>query len=280
MYQVRIDATMTDVQQAMEGKTMTDDNNNTGYRNTGNWNTGNQNTGNRNTGNQNTGYRNTGDRNTGHWNTGYWNTGNQNNGDRNTGDRNTGNQNTGYRNTGDRNTGHRNTGNRNTGHRNTGNQNTGHRNTGNQNTGNWNTGHRNTGFFCVETPLATFFDAPTQLTFDEARSSIPFVDLPIGVVWVESSKMTDDEKSSNPNHNIIGGYLRKHERPCTETFPLAWAKMSEGERTKWKSLPNFDADKFKRITGVDVRETLRIVKVRTVDGDIVSIYADEIGASA
>jgi len=203
-------------------------------------------------------------------NTGDFNTGDFNTGDFNTGYYNTGNRNTGYRNTGDCNTGHYNTGNRNTGD-----FNTGHYNTGDCNTGDFNTGNRNTGFFCTGTPSPMFFDHPTDLTWDEAYSLITHIDLPIGVEFVASKDMTDAEKSEHPSHNTIGGYLRKHERPIREVFPIAWAKMSQAERDKWTGLPNFDADKFFEITGVDVRTQRRVVQVRTVDGQVVSVYADE-----
>ena len=198
------------------------------------------------------------------WNTGYCNTGN-----RNTGYCNTGNWNTGYSNTGNWNTGYSNTGYSNTGDCNTGYWNTGDWNTGNWNTGYWNTGDCNTGYFCTITQTATFFDKPTTLTHEEARKLIPFVELPIGAVWIASSDMSDDEKAANPDHEHVGGCLRKYELPYTESFPLAWAKMSGDERAKWTSLPNFDADKFLTITGVDVREpTTRKI---TIDGTDVTI---------
>ena len=176
---------------------------------------------------------NTGDWNTGNWNAGDWNTGNWNTGHRNTGNRNTGNRNTGNLNAGD--------------------WNTGDWNTGNGNTGNWNTGHRNTGFFCTETPSPMFFDEPCNLSWDNAIDAIPTIDLAIGVEWVPSGNMSNEEKDKNPNHVHIGGYLRTHSKPLREVFPLAWSRMDETTRQRFMSLPNFDAEKFLQITGVDVR---------------------------
>ena len=147
-------------------------------------------------------------------------------------------------NTGHLNTGHRNTGHRNTGDLNTGHYNTGNRNTGDLNTGHWNTGHRNTGFFCTETPNATFFDLPTNLSFEEAVALIPSVELSIGAEWVASSQMTTEEQLANPNHSTIGGFLREHNLPLQTAFPLAWTKMSDAEKLKWTSLPNFAAEKL------------------------------------
>ena len=195
------------------------------------------------------------------------NTGNRNTGNRNTGNRNTGNRNTGNRNTGDLNTGHRNTGYRNTGHWNTGHWNTGDLNTGDLNTGDLNTGHRNTGFFCTETPKAAFFDKPWTGTWEQAYELIPFVDLPIGTIFIESANMSDEEKKANPNHATIGGYLKACTGKIQEAFPLAWAKMDEATRQKFLDLPNFDSDKFLVCTGVDVRAgKVKGLKEIVVDG--------------
>jgi len=208
------------------------------------------------------------------------NTGDRNTGDRNTGDRNTGDRNTGYRNTGDRNTGHRNTGHYNTGHYNTGHYNTGDRNAGHYNTGHYNTGdcntsHRNTGYFCTETPAPTFFDRPTSLTWDQATGiyeALPLNDLPIGAEWVASSEMTDQEKAEFPTHATVGGFLRKHTLPINESFPIAWAKWSEEQRSLFTSLPNFDAEKFLKWSGVDVRKpAVETVIIQTPDGRTVEI---------
>jgi hypothetical protein len=262
----------------LKGTQMTQNNtgnHNTGHHNTGYYNTGNFNPGNHNTGNHNTGHHNTGDYNTGNFNPGNHNTGNRNPGHHNTGHYNTGNRNTGDYNTGNRNTGHlntgdHNTGDRNTGHHNTGHRNTGHINTGDYNTGDYNTGNYNTGFFCTETPKATFFDQPTNLTFEEALGLIPFVDFKIGAKFVPSDEMTEDEKGKNPNHVHIGGFLRKHEIPIQEAFPLAWAKMDDETKQKFLNLPNFDAQKFKECTGVDVNTpSARKVKIRLSGGEIV-----------
>lgn len=190
---------------------------------------------------------------------------------RNTGNRNTGNHNTGDSNTGNRNTGNCNTGDRNTGYHNTGNCNTGNYNTGNYNPGNWNTGYRNPGFFCTESPSPTFFDKPTDLTWNEAYSLIPSVDLPIGTEWIESREMTPEKKKADTLHSTIGGFLRKHTLPIRKSFPQAWAKMTEEERARWTSLPNFDAEKFLTITGVDVREPDVEVHTIVLNGQTITI---------
>ena len=227
---------------------------NTGNRNTGDWNTGNRNTGDWNTGNRNTGNRNTGNRNTGNRNTGDWNTGDWNTGNRNTGDRNTGDWNTGNRNTGNRNTGNRNTGNRNTGDWNTGDWNTGNRNTGDRNTGDWNLSSFNTGCFMTEEQKIMLFDKPTDWTYrdwinSDARYALTHI--PKNVVeWVSSCDMTDEEKEKYPTHETTGGYLKVLDE--SESAQIWWDGLTEGVKNIIKSLPNFDAEIFRKCTGIKV----------------------------
>ena len=130
--------------------------------------------------------------------------------------------------------------------------NTGYHNTGHHNTGNWNTGHRNTGYFCEQDGPVMFFDLPCDMTREDADEAVPYIDLPCGAEWIAFGDMADQAKVDNPNAEHAGGYLKKYEMPYTESFPLAWAKLDEDERARWTSLPNFDADKFERITGVRV----------------------------
>lgn len=151
-------------------------------------------------------------------------------------------------NTGDCNTGDWNTGDCNTGH-----WNTGDCNAGNCNAGNWNTGDWNNGYFCENDGPVTFFDLPCDLTRDQAIDAIPYVDLPVGAIWIARSKMTEAEVSGNPNCDAIGGYLKARVLPISEAMPQAWAKLDVETKRRFMALPNFDADKFQRITGVDVR---------------------------
>ena len=224
--------------------------------------TGRCNTGNRNTGDWNTGDCNTGNRNTGDWNTGDWNTGNRNTGDWNTGNRNTGDWNTGNRNTGDWNTGNRNTGDCNTGDCNTGNRNTGDCNTGDWNTGNRNTGDWNTtsfsgGCFNTEQPKIYMFNKPSNWTLQNwldsrARYLLNQIDnCPLEYIWFDT--MTDEEKAEHPEAKTTGGYLK--ERTTADNARKWWAGLDAADRDVIFSLPNFDAEIFKEITGVDVNET-------------------------
>ncbi len=196
-------------------------NENSGNRNTGNRNTGNCNSGNRNTGNCNSGNRNTGNRNTGSCNSGAWNTGN------------------------------RNTGNRNTGGCNSGNWNTGNRNTGGCNSGNWNSGNKNTGFFNTTTPdKINIFDVLTDRSLWDECDKPQFIHFNL-TDWIESENMTHEEKAANETHGDTGGYLKTLDYKTA--FQSSYDNASEEDRKKIFNIPNFDADKFLEISGIDVR---------------------------
>ena len=215
----------------------------TGLCNTGNCNTGDWNTGNHNTGNYNTGNENTGNRNTGNWNTGYCNTGHCNTGDRNTGNRNIGNWNTGYCNTGHCNTGSRNTGN----------ENTGDWNTGDRNTGDWNSTNFSSGIFnSVEQPLY-IFNLPTKISRNEIRNhkGIKILDWNFeNSWWIYSENMSDEEKSIHPEHKTTGGYLKTVD--FKTACKMMWDKLSDDEKQSVKEIPNFNAEVFKEITGIEI----------------------------
>ena len=206
-----------------------------------------------NTGKDCTGLENTGNCNTGNWNTGDWNTGNCN-----TGDCNTGNWNTGNRNTGNRNTGNWNTGNWNTGNWNTGDWNTGDRNTGNCNTGNWNTGDCNTvdfsnGVFCTKEDTIKIFDKESNMTLSEWRESRARRIIAWNMettVWIYQSNMTEQEKAQYPSYKTTGGYLKVF--TYSEAWKNLWNSITDEEKQEIINIPNFDKNKFKEITGIEI----------------------------
>lgn len=241
---------------------------NVGLFNTGSRNTGYSNAGNNNTGDYNFGYFNTGSSNLGHHNSGHCNTGDRNVGNRNTGNENSGDYNAGHYNSGDYNTGSRNagffnTGYKNTGCSNTGNHNTGDKNTGNFNTGNFNTGHHNVGmfnscgysngFFNTKEPTINIFNIDSGMTMSEfmkseyyyALSSTPF----ILTRWI---KYTEEEKKTDKEKELVGGYLKEY--TFYEACQNWWNRMSDKNKEIIKSIPNFDAEIFKEITGIEVLE--------------------------
>ena len=188
----------------------------------------------------NTGKGNTGRGNAGNWNTGDWNTGDWNTGDKNTGDRNTGDRNTGDRNTGDRNTGDRNTGNWNTGDR---------------NTGDWNSTDFSTGCFNTKEEKIKLFNKRSKWTYRDWRYSLArdlMCDCPhTKTVWIDEKYMTDSEKEENPTWKCSGGYLKINE-VTDEDRQAWWDNLDDEEQEEIKSLPNFDKEIFKEITGIKV----------------------------
>ena len=171
-----------------------------------------------------------------------------------TGFGNTGNFNTGDWNTGNRNVGNRNTGDFNTGNCNTGHFNTGNRNVGNKNTGDWNVTNASSGCFCTRVQDILIFDKPSNWTIEywwnsDARYLLN--DIPKNVVeWIYEFDMTDEEKEKNPTYKTTGGYLKVFDE--SESAQIWWDGLSNKNKEIIKSIPNFDAEKFEKCTGIKV----------------------------
>ena len=194
--------------------------------NSGNCNSGNRNSGNRNSGNWNSGNRNSGDCNSGDWNSGNWNSGNRNSGNRNSGDCNSGDRNSGDCNSGD------------------------------WNSGDWNSTSFSNGCFNTEEPKIYLFDKPSDWTYrDWINSNARYIlnNMPTDDIdWVYSDDMTDEEKEKHPEHETTGGFLRTLSKSSERQ--AWWKRLDERREKEVKSIPNFDAKIFKRITGIEVGE--------------------------
>ena len=131
--------------------------------------------------------------------------------------------------------------------------NTGVDNSGYRNSGNFNSGDRNSGWFNTNEPKIRMFNKDTDMTYSEFcdKFDVVFPDLEI-CAWVNADKMTEKEKKEITGWEQIGGYLK------TLTYHEAWAeywkRASENDKKFFLNLPNFDADIFKEITGIDVCE--------------------------
>ena len=80
-------------------------------------------------------------------------------------------------------------------------------------------------------------------------------DIPKDVVeWILSDNMTDKEKEAHPTYECTGGYLKVLDE--SECGQIWWDGLSETKKAIIKAIPNFDADKFEKCTGI-----------KTVDGD-------------
>ena len=186
-----------------------------------------------------------------------------------TGNRSTGDFSTGNRSTGNRSTGHCSTGDFSTGDFSTGCCSTGYRSTGNYSTGNWSVSDHSTGHFSTidDTGFSVFNKPCTRGEWD--KHDKPDFFYFCLTEWIESAKMSENEKNDNPSHTTTGGYLKTHE--YKDAWRIAWDGADQSERKKTLDLPNFDADIFLEITGIDVRVELSDKVTLVCDGKTVEI---------
>ena len=182
-------------------------------------------------------------------NIGKNNTGRGNLGDKNLGDYNLGDYNFGYRNSGDYNSGDYNLGHRNSGYRNSGDY-----NSGDYNSGDYNLGHYNSGFFNTNDNDNRYklFDLDSEVSYSDFINS-SYYDILSRLdnnIWVNSNDMTNEEKDQNPHHEVVGGYLKVFS--YKEMWSNWWSELNENEKDIIKTIPNFDDDKFYKITGIRV----------------------------
>ena len=209
-----------------------------------------------NTGRCNTGDYNSGDNNSGDYNAGYGNSGDYNSGDYNTGIYNSGDHNVGHSNTGNWNIGTYNSGNFNSGDCNYGNWNSGNCNSGDYNSGDWNISNFSNGCFNTKESKILMFNKPSNWTIRDWYHSKAMIILDRlhnnSLQWIPAIKMSREEKEQHPEYEITGGYLKKCDK--SECNQLWWDSLSDPEKNIIKSLPNFDAEIFKEITGIDINK--------------------------
>ena len=75
-------------------------------------------------------------------------------------------------------------------------------------------------------------------------------DCTLEYVWFDS--MTDEEKAVYPEAKTTGGYLK--ERTTADNARKWWAGLDAADRNEILSLPNFNAELFKKITGIDINQ--------------------------
>ena len=159
-------------------------------------------------------------------------------------------------NSGDCNSGNRNSGDCNSGDCNSGNRNSGNRNSGDCNSGDWNITSFSNGCFNTEEPKIYLFDKPSDWTYrDWLNSDARYIlnNMPTDEIdWVYSEDMTDEEKEKHPEHETTGGFLRTLNKSSERQ--AWWKRLDEHREKEVKSIPNFDAKIFKRITGIEVGE--------------------------
>ena len=169
--------------------------------------------------------------------------------------------NSGNRNSGNRNSGDCNSGNWNSGDRNSGNRNSGDWNSGYWNSGDWNSGDWNSGVFCTnKNPAIKFFDKDSDWTINDWFSSAArsvMSDCPYSYSdFIYESDMTEEEKADHPEHKTIGGYVKAF-TVTNEDKQKWWNGLPDKDKQAVYSLPNFDAEKFRQCTGIEVEHDVR-----------------------
>lgn len=144
-----------------------------------------------------------------------------------------------------------------TGYGNSGNRNSGYGNSGYGNSGDWNYSSYNSGCFNTEGHKIMLFDKPSDWTYEDWLASdacwllrrIP----QDAVEWVYACDMSDQEKADHPECITIGGYLRKISQEDRQQMAQDfWNRLSKRNQQIIKDIPNFDAEKFRLCTGIDV----------------------------
>ena len=169
---------------------------------------------------------------------------------------NTGLFNSGSRNSGSSNSGSRNSGSWNGGDFNSGNFNSGNFNSGSSNSGSWNSGNGNSGFFCTNSPKLRLFNKETDFTMEEFMKTKWYKALTSSEFnLTEWRSYTNEEKEHDERKRFIGGELITI--PYKEACANWWASLSDKDKAIIKTIPNFDANIFAEITGIDVTNDLK-----------------------
>lgn len=136
---------------------------------------------------------------------------------------------------------------------NTGIFNTGDSNTGNYNTGMFNTCDRATGLFNTEEKTVPIFNKDSGLTWED----IMYKDWYKAIIknkfkLTEWIWYTEEEMKDNPIRQAIQGYLKQYtfEEACLNW----WDSLSNEAKELIKTMPNFDKEIFKQITGIEVEK--------------------------
>jgi len=171
---------------------------------------------------------------------------------KNTGLFNSGCSNSGSFNSGSFNSGSFNSGDFNSGYSNSGYYNSGYRNSGDYNSGIFNSCDFSNGVFCSIEPKIHIFNIPTDMTMREFLKSRFYKAIYSSAFklteWVEYS---EEEKAQDETKRLIGGYLKTYS--YQEACKNWWENMTEENREIIMSMPNFDANVFKEITGIEVK---------------------------
>ena len=113
-----------------------------------------------------------------------------------------------------------------------------------------------TGCFCTEEHTIRIFDVESDMTLRQWRCSDAYFLLARIEFkpnqFIMSSAMTDEEKIAHPEHETIGGYLKVCD--TGKAFSTWWDSLTKNEKSIIKNIPNFNAEKFLQLTGIQVND--------------------------
>ena len=143
----------------------------------------------------------------------------------------------------------------NSGNCNSGDCNSGDCNSGNCNSGDCNSGNCNSGFFNSDEPCVRMFNKMTNYKREDVKiPSWCYFEL---TVWVSHDTATEEEKTEHKAEiEINGGFMKTIN--YKDAWRIAWNKASIEERKKLFDLPNWDNKVFKKITGIDAENEIRL----------------------
>ena len=68
--------------------------------------------------------------------------------------------------------------------------------------------------------------------------------------WISENNMTVNEKEQHPEHSTAGGFWKEIEKESTRQE--WWDNLPDEDKDTVMSLPNFDKEIFRKITGINV----------------------------
>ena len=98
------------------------------------------------------------------------------------------------------------------------------------------------------------FNKPSSWTYDDwlnSRARDILTKCPSNVLtWISENNMTANEKEQHPEYSTTGGFWREIEKESKRQE--WWNNLPDEDKDTVMSLPNFDKEIFKKITGIDV----------------------------
>ena len=102
------------------------------------------------------------------------------------------------------------------------------------------------------------FNKDLDMTVKEFHSKYNIcMDIPLNR-WISKEDMTEEEKKSVKGWETMGGYLKTI--PYKEACQIWWEE-NPNDHERFLTLPGFDAEIFKEITGIDVAKPEAMIEV-------------------